>query len=199
MTPNPGIRVACMAVCRERRPGGFPTRVLLTLLAAGLLVAACEVPTEGVVQGTYADDEALPQAGVRADGTGNDPAAYAAAHYLAQPRFTDADLTKGEVLSLACVVCHTLGAGERHLVGPNLHGVFGRAAGTAASFEYSAALREAAIVWTPDELDTWLAEPEGFVPGNNMVFAGYRSASDRTDLLAYLLHATGAAVASPTE
>ena len=188
-----------MAVCRERRPGGFPTRVLLTLLAAGMLVAACEVPTEGVVQGTYADDEALPQAGVRADGTGNDSAAYAAAHYLAQPRFTDADLTKGEVLSLACVVCHTLGAGERHLVGPNLHGVFGRAAGTAASFEYSAALREAAVVWTPDELDTWLAEPEGFVPGNNMVFAGYRSASDRTDLLAYLLHATGAGAASPTE
>ncbi len=113
--------------------------------------------------------------------------------------FADADLARGELLSLACVVCHTLGQGESHLAGPNLHGVFGRSAGTAAGFEYSTALRQAGIVWTPDELDAWLAEPDDFVPGNHMVFAGYRSASDRTDLLAYLLHATGAEPEPPID
>ncbi|MCY3729790.1 MAG: hypothetical protein OXF98_00480, partial [Rhodospirillaceae bacterium] len=54
-----------------------------------------------------------------------------------------ADLERGAVLALSCRACHTLGAGEPHLLGPNLYGLFGRLTGSAADFEYSAALREA--------------------------------------------------------
>ncbi|MYF70353.1 MAG: c-type cytochrome [Proteobacteria bacterium] len=115
-----------------------------------------------------------------------------AAGYLAEERFADADFERGELLSYACIVCHTLGPGEGHLIGPNLSGIFGRSAASAPDFPYSEALREAGIVWTPAELDTWLARPEDFVPGNLMVFAGIYSVSDRTDLLAYLLRETGA-------
>lgn len=100
------------------------------------------------------------------------------------------DLERGELLALACRACHTLGAGEDHLLGPNLHGVFGRSTASAPGFEYSVALREADFVWTPDALDAWLAEPSGFLPGNNMTFAGFNSPSDRRDLLAYLLRVT---------
>jgi cytochrome c len=45
-------------------------------------------------------------------------------------------------------------------------------------------------VWTPKALEAWLAEPAGFVVGTTMGFSGYRSAEDRRDLIAYLLHAT---------
>ena len=100
------------------------------------------------------------------------------------------DLERGELLALACRACHTFGAGEDHLLGPNLHGMFGRSTASAPGFEYSAALREADFVWTPDALDAWLAEPNGFLPGNNMTFAGFNSPSDRQDLLAYLLRVT---------
>ena len=102
----------------------------------------------------------------------------------------NADLERGAVLALSCQACHTLGAGEPHLLGPNLHGLFGRLTGGAAGFEYSAALREADLIWTPEALDAWLAEPTSFLPGNSMVFAGFNSASDRGDLIAYLLRAT---------
>ena len=112
--------------------------------------------------------------------------------YLEEARFAGADFGRGELLSYACIVCHTLGPGEEHLVGPNLHGVFGRPAAAAPDFGYSDALRRSGIVWTPAELDAWLARPDDFVPGNLMVFAGIYSASDRTDLLAYLLRETGA-------
>ena len=112
------------------------------------------------------------------------------AGYLAEARFADADFERGELLSYACIVCHTLGPGEGHLIGPNLSGVFGRPAASAPDFPYSDALREAGIVWTPAELDTWLARPDDYVPGNLMVFAGIYSVSDRTDLLAYLLRET---------
>jgi cytochrome c len=113
-----------------------------------------------------------------------------AEEYLAEPEFAAADPGRGELLSLACIACHTLRAGEAVLLGPNLSGFFGREAATQAGFEYSPALAASGIVWTPRAVDAWLANPSSFVPGTSMVFAGYASAQDRRDLIAYLLHAT---------
>ena len=113
-----------------------------------------------------------------------------AAEYLTDPRFAAADLARGELLSLACAACHTFRADEGTLVGPNLHGVFGRPAATVPGFAYSAALQAQQLVWTPVSLEAWLAEPAGFVVGTTMAFSGYRSAEDRRDLIAYLLRAT---------
>jgi cytochrome c len=75
-----------------------------------------------------------------------------------------------------------------------LHGIFGAVSATADDFDYSLALREAAIVWTPRALDAWLVNPSDFLPGNNMAFSGYSSASDRRDLIAFLLRKTAADV-----
>ena len=111
--------------------------------------------------------------------------------YLQEPRFADADIARGEILSLACQACPTLGAGQAHLLGPNLYGVFGRVSAGRDGFEYSQVLRSAELVWTPAALEAWLADPSAFLPGNNMVFAGYSSATDRRDLVAFLLHKTG--------
>jgi cytochrome c len=103
---------------------------------------------------------------------------------------TDIDLVRGELIALSCQACHSFGAGEEHLLGPNLYKLFGRPVASAPDFEYSAVLREAEFIWTLDELDSWLSKPEEFLPGNNMVFAGFDSESDRNDLLAYLAQAT---------
>jgi cytochrome c len=109
---------------------------------------------------------------------------------LVVPGFETADLERGELLSYACQACHTLRVGEPHQIGPNLHGVFGRRAGVAADFEYSDALRGSQIIWTPETLDAWLANPQEFLRGTKMVFAGYSDANDRRDLIAYLILAT---------
>jgi cytochrome c len=102
------------------------------------------------------------------------------------------DPDRGELLSLACQACHSLGPRGAHLVGPNLSGIFGRAAGTAPGFgNYSGALKGSGIVWSPAELDRWLADPTGFLPGTTMAFAGYQSAEDRSALIAFLKDATG--------
>ncbi len=110
--------------------------------------------------------------------------------YLREPRYQEADLRRGEVLALACRACHTLGEGQAHQIGPNLYAVFGREAAALPGFDYSEALRQTGLVWTPAALEAWLQRPSDFIPGNAMVFAGLRAEVDRRDLLAYLLRVT---------
>ncbi len=112
--------------------------------------------------------------------------------YLQDTEYADADVERGELLSLACVACHTLEAGQDHMLGPNLSGIFGAAAAQRPGFSYSPALIDSGLIWTPRALDAWLAAPASFVPGTSMVFAGYAQAVDRRNLIAYLLRATQA-------
>jgi cytochrome c len=113
-----------------------------------------------------------------------------AAEYAGEAPFATADLARGELLGLACAACHRFGAGEGTLIGPNLHGVFGRKAASLPEFDYSPALEATGLVWTPVSLEAWLAAPATFVEGTTMAFAGYRSAEDRRDLIAFLLKIT---------
>jgi cytochrome c len=111
----------------------------------------------------------------------------------------DATSERGELLSLACQACHSLQRDGPHLVGPNLFGVFGRRAGTAPGYTlYSDAMLAADFVWTPGELDRWLADPAGFLAGTSMAFTGYQSADDRAALLAYLERVTAGGGPEPS-
>jgi len=160
------------------------------LLAAAVALAGCdaEQPRAGAPVATAA---APPSAAEPAAGSTFDVGEIkTAAEYQQEPRFAAADLERGELLSLACAACHTLRAGDPHTIGPNLHGVFGRRAGTAAGFPYSPALQSSGLTWTPHAVEAWLAEPARFVPGTTMAFTGFKSEQDRRDLLAYLLRAT---------
>lgn len=114
----------------------------------------------------------------------------AAADYLQQSPYAGADRNSGQRLAQKCKACHTLADGGVHMIGPNLFGFFGQVAGSADGYAYSSALQEAEFVWTPRALDAWLARPARFLPGNRMSFPGVSSASDRADVIAYLLEAT---------
>ena len=76
------------------------------------------------------------------------------------------------------------------MIGPNLHGVFGRKAGTKPGYKYSEALAAAGFTWTAANMDTWIADPRKDVPGTKMTFLGVRDAKNRADLVAYLQSAT---------
>jgi cytochrome c len=156
------------------------------LLATVGLLSACQADPGG------ATSAAAPAQSVQASATLPFDAGpvKTAAEYLAEPAFAAADASRGELLGLACAACHHFRAEQGAFVGPNLQGVFGRAAGTVPGFAYSAALRESGLVWTPRSLEAWLADPAGFISGTTMAFAGYRNAEDRRDLIAYLLRAT---------
>lgn len=81
--------------------------------------------------------------------------------------------------------------GGQNLVGPNLHSIFGREAGSLEGFRYSDALKSANLIWTPEHIDQWLANPKTYLPGNNMSFVGVRKPSDRQAVIAYLMLESG--------
>ncbi|MBL8547929.1 MAG: cytochrome c family protein [Hyphomonadaceae bacterium] len=105
---------------------------------------------------------------------------------LAAP-YNQANYEAGRRAFAQCRSCHVIQAGAPHRVGPNLHGIFGRAIGTADGFAYSQAVQDADFVWDADHLDHWLQNPQTFLPGNRMAFAGVRDETQRRDLIAYLM------------
>lgn len=99
------------------------------------------------------------------------------------------DAVKGKAVFARCAICHDLNPGVQKM-GPNLHGLFGRKAGTVAGFNYSPAMKSAKITWSAATLDSYVTSPAKLVPGNKMGFAGLAAPADRANLIAYLQSAT---------
>lgn len=104
--------------------------------------------------------------------------------------YNEASYEGGRRVFAQCRSCHTINAGGGNRVGPNLHGVFGREVGTAEGFTYSQPVQDADFFWDADHLDHWLANPQTFLPGNRMAFAGVRDETQRRDVIAYLMAET---------
>ena len=85
----------------------------------------------------------------------------------------------------SCSVCHSTQAG-RNGVGPTLHGIIGRQAGSVANYTYSPAMKNSAVVWDAATLDRFIAAPHDVVPGTRMAYPGMRDAAKRADIVDYL-------------
>ena len=96
------------------------------------------------------------------------------------------DPKRGEKVFENCQACHAV-EGAANEVGPGLRGVFGRRAGEREDFRYSPALKRSGITWTPQTLDTFVADPQKMVPANRMPYDGLPDARDRADLIIYML------------
>lgn len=101
-------------------------------------------------------------------------------------RLASATVDKGQSAAKKCASCHSFEKGGPNKVGPHLWGVVDRQRAHEPGFEYSAALKEKGGTWTYDELDHFLANPKGYVPGTKMAFAGITSPTERADVIVYL-------------
>jgi len=89
-----------------------------------------------------------------------------------------------------CKACHTLDKGGASPNGPNLHGLFGRKAGTGGNYQSSEAMQKSGIVWDDKTLIEYLKDPKGKVPGTKMVYVGLKQEAQQEDMLAFLKKAT---------
>ncbi len=144
------------------------TQLIITLLAATLVGCGGDAET-GV---------AAPQPGATT------PTNVQSAATTASQTVNIAD--QGRKRFSACAVCHTVKEGEPARIGPNLFGIVGKPAGAADGFAYSKAMSEAGVVWTEDNLNAFIENPQGFMRGNRMGYVGEKNPEYRAAMIAYL-------------
>lgn len=115
-------------------------------------------------------------------------AALASGILFAVPAHAEGDAEAGAKVFNQCKACHDVEKGVNK-VGPTLKGVIGRKAGSVADYKYSEAMAAKGaegLVWTEENLITYLANPKAFVPKTKMAFAGLKKPEDEVNLIAFL-------------
>ncbi len=130
-------------------------------------------------------------------------AAFAAALALiaaAPPAWSAGDAAKGKRVFNKCKACHSLVAGKKK-VGPSLHGMFGRSAGTLEGFKFSKDMKAAGangLVWSDETFLIYMEKTKAYIGSfigrkkarTRMAFPGLKKARDRENLLVFLKRAT---------
>ena len=109
----------------------------------------------------------------------------------AQSTYDRIKVDAGETLFFSeCRRCHAPDPTDPSY-GPQLDNIVGRQAGTVPGYEYSSALKNSGIVWTPAALRAWMEDNDGFMPGTKMRHVGIEDRTVQDFILAYLGSITG--------
>jgi len=107
----------------------------------------------------------------------------------ALPQAAAEPASEQQAFNNACRTCHVTREGDNRL-GPNLHKVMGRKAGSLPNYGYSSAMKEADFAWDEAKLDRFIASPDEVVPGNKMKpYGGLANKEDRAKIVAFLAKA----------
>ena len=96
------------------------------------------------------------------------------------------DAEAGGKIFVKCRVCHAV---EKDVskIGPSLYGVFGRKAGTLASYtNYSDQMKASGVLWNEQSISEFIKSPRTYIKNTRMLFVGLRDEQDIANLLAHL-------------
>lgn len=159
-------------------------KVLGAILACCLALLALNIGAGAIFT---PDKPAKPGYAIAVKEIGAEKAAPAAPSLPIEALLASASAEKGAAAAKQCAACHTFEKGGPNRVGPNLYDIVGHERGTGrGGFNFSAAMKAKGGTWTFDELNKFLKDPRGYIPGTNMTFAGLTRDSQRADVIEYL-------------
>lgn len=85
-----------------------------------------------------------------------------------------------------CATCHVTTQGQKFTIGPNLFGISDRSSGELAGFNYSSAMKNIGLKWTPQNLAAFITAPQMIVPGTKMAFGGLKDPEKVKEVIEYL-------------
>jgi cytochrome c len=98
---------------------------------------------------------------------------------------------RGAAVFRACRACHGLTASDTNRAGPTLHGIFNRRIATEPSYQYSPALKQLDIIWTPETVaKLFEVGPALYTPGTKMPEQKITDPGDRAALVDWLAKVT---------
>lgn len=95
-------------------------------------------------------------------------------------------IAAGERQAIVCKACHQFEPDGVTVVGPPMWGIAERDIASFEGFNYSEALKKQTGKWDAEKLDAFLASPNEFAPGTNMVFPGVKDPGARAAIIAWL-------------
>ena len=163
--------------------------VVLCLAVSALALAACSKKDDTVDTSADSAPAAATTSAAAADSATPAAAKVAADNVetISGAKFASftGDADKGKADFVTCTTCHAIEAGVNK-IGPSLHGVVGRPAGSIAGYAYSTANKTSGITWSQEKLFQYLENPQRVVPGTKMSFPGWSDPQKRADVIAYL-------------
>lgn len=177
----------CMTDCRA------PVQVTKRAVELNVTPEDPDGKPAGTVPPIFASAEAAAPAAEAApvqEAAAEAPATEAPAEETAVAAAFDPALVEdGAKVFKKCAACHKIGEGAKNGTGPLLNGVLGHKAGSIEGFRYSKAMLDAGeggLVWTPETLGAYLADPKGYIPKNKMSFAGLKKQDEIDAVIAYI-------------
>jgi cytochrome c len=110
-----------------------------------------------------------------------------------------ADVAAGQASTAVCQACHNFSAAGTNVIGPGLWGVVGRPPGSHPGFAYSAGMLDFAKkqpIWDYQHIFEFIKNPQQYIPGTKMTYAGLKDPQARINVIAYL-HTLGSNLPIP--
>jgi cytochrome c len=110
-----------------------------------------------------------------------------------------ADVAAGQATTAICQACHNFSPAGTNMIGPGLYGVVGRKPGSHPGFDYSSAMTaygQKQPIWDYQHIYEFIKNPQQFLPGTKMTFAGLKDPQTRINVIAYL-HTLGSNLPIP--
>jgi len=89
-----------------------------------------------------------------------------------------------------CRFCHSIRENDRARMAPSLYRILGKPAAVGENFTYSQVLiemRNNGLIWTPETIDAFIADPENYIPSNRMRVEGIKDPETRQLIINYLI------------